>query len=601
MSLAPVTVTNTSLQIELFSVTGDRLVILDSNSENGSQITCTINEEKNGGISDFTFQLPRKLYYPISKNTLVNIYFEGSIICTGYVQVIPDPSQTEEILTYNCNGFMKKLTDIKITRTYTSDTDSAMKNLLSVYILDTVATNDIRMGILYDSAYIDLPSTNIVGITLHDMTLKDAIEYIMSIANSDYNTAKYRYYIDTDRYIKIVQYGEDIEDNIFESYDFNEIEIETDSSEVVNQIDIYKATTGDAKVSKYVDTIEDADSIAKNGVKYKKMIFPNECDDADATLLATYFIERYKNTQKKISMKNLETKPAFDYYSISSKKDEYLNLVTDMEKAADIGTGSTGSGWDFSNFPNAGTNDIEKDSTRSLTGRYSTKFTVDSGNLDSYFTYTPQNSNKYPFPDRLRFYIYYESEGIVQITFRDTYDNQVTKSFGKKEVNVLVDGAAYDDEALVTDDDLNIVVIEYVVPLNRWVMYDIKSYLETETQALYITSPAAGTDDVLGVTTAAGNDELAITYLSNAGVLNIAEVEFKIKSDDAFVFSIDRVEVINNSYGYNKELLEKVTTEYTNKALKYTAEFGSKQFDLIDELNKRKIEMTTINNLLLKE
>ena len=97
------------LQLFFISPSGERLGILSDENNSGKLLKFRVTAFKNGGVDNFSFSIARDNPIPLSRNTEVFVYVDGSLWFNGFLDDIPEPDQDNPLLLIGGSGFYKRL------------------------------------------------------------------------------------------------------------------------------------------------------------------------------------------------------------------------------------------------------------------------------------------------------------------------------------------------------------------------------------------------------------------------------------------------------------------------------------------------------------
>ncbi|MHA1302132.1 MAG: LamG domain-containing protein [Candidatus Heimdallarchaeaceae archaeon] len=521
----------TGIQLKIYSISGDLIGFLSDTDSSGSLLKAEVVEKEIGGVEKFSFEIPRDYDIPISGGSECYFYINGTLWFIGYIINLPEKDQTDLILKIEGSGFSKKLTEKIINVTYITKTLS--------FIIDDIGTTYLgtSVGVYYNAAKIDVPIINDISIEFKDKNLFDVFSELLKIANYDYDTTKYRWYVDNERELVFEEINTTSQETYFEGYDYQSPKVDKKGSEVVNKILAFRTKLADRFSTEYVATYQDTESQGRLGIFEKKMIFPDYADNTTIQNISNSIINQFAYPSKRVRIKDLVvTNPlSFGFYGLANKRDYYWQLLAECD---------TLTGWDTGNLT-VTTFSVSTDKV--LTGLRSLKFITADGSLGDYVEYTLDEILY--FPVNLRFYIYFLTTAIsVKLVFIDKDDAQV-----EIEAKQITDEWAQIESSIEEVTDLGFMKVS---------------------------------DGFLKVS----DGFMKVRHLALAGITSIKKIRIYINSNTVTTFYIDRIEASANMYKYAKLLLKQ--SNYTLSSLGFfvDAVFGEKVDSIITEIDQRAID-----------
>jgi hypothetical protein len=389
-------------QIRIMSDAGQVVSLLSSDAKSGSILDANITWEKIGGLREFDFTLDRKTDVPLFNSMECELYIDGVKKYTGYTITVPTVESNDPKLLIEGRGFYFKLKEAFLTGAYSSTTVAG--------IIGAVDFSD--SGVNYNVGKIDCP----VAVTDIEFNKKDFVKVfdsLLKIANQDFNTTEYVWGVDEEKDLYFRPLSTTPQKSLFEGFQYQDPEVEI-SDDVVNKVIAYRTTSADPNVTELVNTYEDTGSQDRNGIRERKIVFPDFTDSADIQNIADAVIKRNLDPKKRITIKDLDVGILEEgFYNISVKPEEYFQLVNECDSL---------DGWDFSASPNM---PVTVSQDQVLTGRSSLKFepsALASGNFAEYTLPVKLNS-----PLFLRAFVYFDTDPAdIQIIFTDSRGSSIT-------------------------------------------------------------------------------------------------------------------------------------------------------------------------------
>ena len=533
------------IQLYIKSPSGERLAILSDTDNSGQLLNAVIEENKIGGVNKFSFDIPRNINIPITRNTECYFYIKGELWKSGYVQETPEPDQTNAVLKVIGEGFYKRLFKKVINETYTSQTlDAITKDVANTYLGN-------ELDIYYDVAKIDTPSISSITIEFKDKNLFEVFETLLKIANYDYENNRYRFYVDNEKDFVFEQISNNIQTSLFEGYQYQLPEISTDNTKIVNKILAFRTISGTPKEVEYVNTYEDTESQGRFGLFEQKITFPDYIDSTTINNICSFLLKRKSLPQTKIKIENYEIEDilTFGDYYLSNKLDTYWKLLADCDSLV---------GWDVGALS---VTTLSLSTAHVLTGKRSLKFITGVGSTGEYAIFTLEKA--IPFPKYVRTYIYYESvTPIIKITYLDIDDNPMDVDLGSADTGLFGD---------------------------QWIKYSKKVEEISEAIGLLVDVNGLQDQDTIVNTDAVTETELEVRLETEAGtgVLNIKKIKIEIISDIVSTFYIDRLDMIASIYSSHKLQLEEIKYNLSSIGLFSNMNFGEKEDNVLDEIKEQ--------------
>lgn len=394
------------VQIIIFSRTAATVAIISDTDESGNLLELEISVLKNGGLNKFTFSLAKNTDVPITLNAICYFYINGVLWDTGYVTSLPEQDQNEPAFKVSGNGWFHRLKEKFISVTYTTTAFTTMvASFLSTYL-----TTDL--GITYDAGKISLP-TGVTAFTMvfYNRNMLDCVMDFINIANYDYATAQYRFWIDAELEFNIGLIPTTITAIMFEGYHYQSPSVELDRSKLVNKVLVYKTETVTPNDLTYVGTYQDTVSQGKYGILEKKFILPTPITTAALEEMTDALLSKYSEPIERIEVKDLEVTAPVDFktHALSNKRDMYREEVGEYNSLAN---------WDLSA---QGVTGVVISTTHVLTKRQCIRLVTTSGSLGTYIEYILPKV--IPFPKEVRIFYNFALTAIdVTVGFIDEDD-----------------------------------------------------------------------------------------------------------------------------------------------------------------------------------
>lgn len=524
------------IQLKLFSPSNELLGILSDTDLSGQILNAKITEQKIGGVEKFSFQVPRNINLPITRNTECYFYINNVLWKTGYVKEIPKPDQDLPILITEGDGFSKRLLKKVINETYMTQTlDFIVKHVANTYLGSDV-------GVYYDIAKISVPVIVNITIEFKDKNLFKVFEKLLEIANYDYDNAKYRFYVDNEKKLVFELLSENFQIKFFEGYQYQNPEVTIDNAKIVNKILMFRTISGTPKEVEYVSTYQDTESQGRFGIFEQKITFPDYIDTTTINKICAFILERKSFPESKIKIENYETLIAmiFGKYGIFNRREEYWRIIADCD---------TLEGWNtyISNTT------FELSEAHVLTGKRSLKFTTTAGSDGEYIEYILDNI--IPLPQKVRIFIYFESVAIdFKVTFYDDYGNTIE--------------------------------IEPDKGINQWIRLSKSINQITETTNMLV-DPNGDTENFIINYDVETEHNLVVRCEIQPGLLHIKKIRITLLTDTAAVFYIDRIDTFANIYNFHELQLEQIEYNLSSVGLFTNMNFGEKEDSILDEIKSQ--------------
>jgi len=560
------------IQIQLISPSIERLAILSDTDLSGQILNAKINEKKIGGVDKFSFNIPRNVDIPITRNTECYFYINGELWKSGYVKEVPKSDQTDPVLTVCGEGFHKRLLKKVINETYTAQTlDAIIKDVANTYL-------GSDLGIYYDVSKIDTPTINNITIEFKDKNLFEVFETLLEIANYDYENYKYRFYIDNDKDFVFELISDNFQTKLFEGYQYQLPEVSVDNSKIVNKILAFRTINGTPKEVEYVAAYQDTESQGQFGIFERKITFPDYMDTTTISKICAFLLTRKSFPENKIKIENYEVSSAlvFGKYGIFNRREKYWRIIADC---------NTLSGWDI----HLSNTTFELSETHVLTGKRSLKFTTAAGSDGEYVEYVLDEA--IPLPQIVRIFTYFGSITIeFRVTFYDDFGNEIIIDPGSSNQTLLsnqwIKLSEEIDQKTIVDNmivDPNGATDDFIINLDVMTEDDLDVRYEIMVDNI-LADPNGDTDDLEVNLSAIVDGNLDVKYREQSGLLGVKKVRITMLTDTVAVFYIDRIDVLANIYNFYELQLEEIEYNLASIGLFANMNFGEKEDSILDEI-----------------
>jgi hypothetical protein len=524
--------------LKLFSPSEELIAILSDTDRSGRSLNVTLSEQKMHGVTEFSFNIAKDLDIPITRNTECYFYVNQVLWKIGYIRNEPQPDQDSPLLLVEGNGFASRLEKKVINESYTSQTlDYIVKDIASTYLGEDI-------GVYYAVAKIDTPSVSGITLEFKDKDLLKVFDQLIQIANYNYDTDKYRWYVDNEKELVFENLSETVITNLFEGYQYLTPEVSIDNTRIVNKILAYRTTSADPDVVEFVNTYQDTASQSRYGLFEKKLTFADYIDTATVQKICEAILARNGAPSPIVKVINFplgDNPLSYGKYRLSNKKDRFWNIAADCD---------TLTGWDTAGIS---ATTLSLSTTHVLTGRQSLKFVTASGSNGEYVEFTLPV--QIPFPLIARVFVYFDSTAIpIQVTFYDDLGNEVDIDFS----------------ATIT---------------NQWARFTQDVQLLTEVVSLYVDPN--GTEENLYVDPNGSELDLVVRNLLQDGLFNVQKVRITILTDTAATFYVDRLDAYATVYAAHELQLEEVEYNLSRTALVANINFGEMDDSVVDEIKKK--------------
>jgi len=576
------------IQIQLISPSIERLAILSDTDLSGQILNAKIKERKIGGVDKFSFNIPRSIDIPITRNTECYFYINGELWKSGYVKEVPKSDQTDPVLIVRGEGFHKRLLKKVINETYTAQTlDAIVKDIANTYL-------GSDLGIYYDVGKIDTPTIADITIEFIDKNLFKVFETLLEIANYDYENEKYRFYVDNDKDFVFELISDSFQTKLFEGYQYQLPEVSVDNSKIVNKILAYRTELANPDVVEYVATYQDTESQGQFGIFERKITFPDYIDTTTISKICAFLLTRKSFPGNKIKIENYEVSFAlvFGKYGIFNRRELYWRIIADC---------NTLSGWDTS----ISNTTFELSETHVLTGKRSLKFTTAAGSNGEYVEYILDEA--IPLPQIVRIFAYFESITIeFRITFYDDFGNEITIDPGSSNQtlfsNQWIKLSEEIDQKTTVDNmivDPNGATDDFIINLDAETEDDLDVRYEILIDNIS-ADPNGATDDLEVNLSAVVDGNLDVKYREQSGLLGVKKVRITMLTDTVAIFYIDRIDVFANIYNFYELQLEEIEYNLASIGLFANMNFGEKEDSILDEIKDQVKEGSTALEIFSK-
>lgn len=536
------------IQLHLISPTGDTLAILSDTDRSGPILDARVTDLKIGGVDTFSFRIAKDFDFPLSRNTECHFYVNSNLWFIGYITEVPQQDQNDPVLEVVGQGFVHRLKSKIITSTQTSQTlDTIIKVILSANLGE-----DLR--VLYDVAKITTPV--IVGLTVeyNDANLFDVLEELLGIANFDYDTARFRFYVDNENEFVFEQIPTTIQlPHLFEGFDYQAPDVTEDNSALVNRVSSYRATTADPKVVEFVSTREDTASQANFGLFEKKITYPSFLSTNAINDIADFILARRKLPETKINIENfllgdVAAPLVFGIHALSNRRGDYREILFDGSDVSDWTTGDLVS------------TSLGLSSVHVLTGKQSMLITTTGLSNGSFTELTLPRV--VPFPHLARAFVYFSAPQHIRVSFFSVDGREISIEFG-----------------------------DVGSTPNEWLRKDVPIMLETLLSDYQVVTPTgiSPPEDLLVVSPTAGStpEVLGVRTIVVDGILDIEKIRITILTANGTFIWIDLVDASITNYNYHELLLEQVDYNLSSLGLFANLFFGDKDDNVFTEIGEQ--------------
>ena len=615
-------VVHAGLQIRLVSSSDDLIGIVDTATDQGSFLDIELSVDKVGGLNGFNFQVSKDNSLPLTTGTYAQIWLDGIHWYTGMIKELPTGVQDDPILNIEVSGIYLNLKNKTISETYTAQTfDTIIKDLASTYL-------DSSIDVVYDVTKIDSPTISNITIEFKDKTLFECFERLLSIANLDYNTIQYSFIVDRDRKFCFYPLSDTILDAFSEGIDYNAPEINLNRSELVNSVRAYRTKSAVDDETEFVNTFDDADSIANNGLREEKIVVPDFLDSTTIESIADSILQEFSEPKIIEEIKNFivgSTEIEFGPYRLLNRLKLLWMVISNCNSFTDWSFGSIGSiAYSLS-------------STKVITNKQSFKFVASSDTNGEFAELTLPIP--ITFPQSIRSFVFFESinDLVLDIVFESSDGSIARINYGTLDSQLgLTDDSLTNSEFGATNDFLNSFAVFATSvtseALTNWVEQKEDLSLEVEDDFLEITfdvggsstapNPAGFNTDVEAGLNIPPADQFGLfgpgTLVMEVSIDGVTEEGFEIvNSISNLLFDVskvrvefisgygtvyvDRIDTLANQFGTYDLFIEQIKYNLNQVSRKANIVFGQRRSSIVDEILKGEKEGNTIYNVLSKE
>lgn len=558
----------TNVLIEIHSVTGALVSSFRNNTLSGENLVVECNELKNGGLDTFSFTVPTTTSEPLFNDMECQIHIDGVHWFSGYAEYIPERDTNEAVIEIAGKGFVHKLKEKTINRSYASQTLD--------YIIKDVANLDLgsEINVFYDVLKITVPAITGITIEFKDKTLFQVFSKLNTIANKDYLTTQYTWGVDNEKELYFSAISNDLQKHYFEGYNYQNPSVEKMSNKLVNKILTYRTTSLDPQVIEYVATYEDTGSQGLYGLFERKITFPDYADTTTIANIANGILEKNADPVNRLEIENLQVTEKLDigFYALSNRRDHYFLSVNEFEDIAEWTTT-----YMLNSVPTIDTAEV-------FTGRKALKVVTSAGCKDDYMELVLDEPIR--FPNIFRMFVYLDdADADITVRLIDSNNNSVDLNFGDvgdlsgewiKSLSLV--SMALDTEELTVDYDIttewDLIMDMEAGALDYWSEY----YFTPEYWAVKYF-PGFNSDEA-----SSAFDIVALDTLIREGILDLTTIRIIINNDTASVFYIDSMNVEANTYLYRNIIAEEIKYKF-DKSYLADLVLGSKTDSLIDEID----------------
>lgn len=525
----------TGISFIFLSNSGQEVERIQSGVGAGEVLEGKISFEKYGGLKSFNIQVLRENTIPFFPQMEVKVIYNNSQRGWGYVDKIPATDQDGAGVQITGVGFSQKLKAKKISESYTNTSVND--------IIEDIGTNYFDdIDINYNSVLNQAPSTIISSADWQDKSIDQIIMDLIRFSNTSFSTEEFIFGVNENKdfYFTGISPG-NLKAAYFEGYKYQRPETKTISNQLVNQVQIYRATSADPKDTEFVSTVSDTDSIDNYGIYEMKLNISDFVDTITAESIATGIIEDKKDPKDQVQIQNtiITDFLEFGYYRLSNKKQNQKQIISEFSDLSD-----------FTQSVTTSTVSINTDDV--FTGRRCYKWAIASSVGD-----TLTKTVKYYSPTFLRIYVRQDVAGeYLKVTVNGTKGRQLTQ--------------------LETDTGADIET-DTGVPI-------VAAIESVETDTRDIDVPTA--------------NEWYNFDLDLTGFFDITSIELEVIDASTVDVLIDRLEIYTNSYIARNLMLQDAVYTYGRSSIKLdSATFGEKvetltsNLQMIDERNRTAFDL----------
>lgn len=575
-----------SIEARIISITGEEVYRIIGNTERGSILSAQFEWEKIGGLRNFELTIARNNEVPLFSGMRFDFYFRDDIFLTntkifsGYSEITPSRETSENIIAVSGKGYYWQLEERLVNDNYVGKSIQEIIEDLDLTDMDISLSTNI------------VPPSGVYNVNFKDRTYLQVLNTLLMIANAEYATSQYIWYVDENRELNfhiLTSTGSEVAQKFFEGYDFQNPEVDFDKK-IINRVLMYRATSASSKESEFVATYNNTDSQGKNGIKEDKFVLGDYLDNTGIAEIAEGILSEYAEPKKSISIKNFYRKDSdlitgliayndgtdddtmivnvgfgnqdfeyrisslseerfrriwlSDYYGISTKPQEKITLVNECDDLT---------GW-TQNIPNSTI--ITSDDTV-LTGRQVFKWTRSASQPAGDYIELDLTNIIGNLID-VRFNVYFV-DYVADITFSffDIEGNQV---------DIIPD---------ISNGSL----------INKWLKFteDTRAILE---EGLLHVQKTATPFSPLAITSNSVDSSLLITHTDTQVIRNLAKVKITLGAGtiNPDIIYIDRIEAKNKAWEYSRLTLDKAVYTIDKDYVVSDMEFGNRKLSIVDEI-----------------
>jgi len=560
-----------SVQLKLISPSTELLGVLSDTDLSGQILNAKITEQKIGGVEKFSFQVPRSIDLPITRNTECYFYVNNLLWKIGYIKEIPKADQDIPVLNVAGEGFYKRLLKKVINVSYDTETLG--------FIIDDIASTylDAVVGVFYNETKLEYPVVENIVIEFIDKNLFEVFEKLLEIANYDYSNEKYRFYVDNEKDFVFELLSEDFQSSLFEGHQYQSPEVSVDNSKIVNKILAYRTELADPDVVEYVAAYQDTESQGRFGIFEEKITFPDYIDTTTISKICAFVLEKRSLPANKIKIENFEVQEALNFgkYGIFNRRELYWRIIADCDTLVD---------WD--EF--IANTSFAVSTTHVLTGKRSLKFTTAAGSGGEYVEYILPDI--IPLPQKVRLFVYFESVTVeFKVTFYDDHGNEITINVGSADEDLLSNQWIRFSEDIQLKTEVDNMVVDPNGAEDDLIIttggedYELDVRYEILIDNL-IADPNGAEDDFLVNIELAVEDNFDLKYREQSGLLEVKKIRITMLTELPAVFYIDRLDTYCNIYNFHALQLEEIEYNLSSIELSANVNFGKKEDNIFDEI-----------------
>lgn len=292
-----------NLKIQFYSQDGTYIGGIGTDYDNAPYIKLNLKENRIGGLKSFNLQMTKQTVFPLFNQMIVKFYIKGIHWYTGILLSKPQPDIVEETFELDGEGLIKYLDDKKIDVVWDNKTiEEIIEDMLTTYISIDLSSGGYPIN--YNPEKINPPNINIVKLEANNKSVFKVMEYLLSVANKDYDEQQYTFGVDDNQDFYFEPIDNNVYRGLFEGYQFQDPKIKVNEGKILNRIIIWRNKEG-LDESEYVSTVEDAESIGINGLYEDKLMIADYVDQTTAENIAFARIKRFKDATKNIKTNNI--------------------------------------------------------------------------------------------------------------------------------------------------------------------------------------------------------------------------------------------------------------------------------------------------------